>query len=223
MRRRIFCLGLGALACGGLLSACGDSAVATPIFQPEATLARMASLDAKQLVRLIVAASPQGQVMAHGLFIYYGQRETDPTGATTLAYMLSPGYHRLAYHVCESDDTATRTYAARAAGIAEDDRSTPYAPVGLPYPATLLIRDDTGVGAVRVGKVVVSLIASGTNPRFVTALLLGGTAYLEHLLASAASADAHALIPPPPTVARGRTRPPARSARADTAPHPGRS
>lgn len=188
MRRRTFCLGLGVLACGGVLTACSDNTVATPspTFQPEATLARMATLDATRLTRAIGDASPQGQVMAHGLFVYYGQREIDTAGATTLVYMLNPGYHRVAYHICKSTETATSVYADLAANIVADPRRMSAPPTGLPYPATLFIRDDMGVGAVQVGKVVVSMIASGTNPRLATALILGGTAYLERLLARAA-------------------------------------
>lgn len=185
MRRRIFCLGLGALACGGLLAACGTAADTRPAFDPAGTYARLATLDPPTLCRMIATASPQGQEIARGLYLYYGQREIDGRGAPTIAYMLAPGYHRLSYHLFATDELAARSYADFAADYRREPRPPLAVPAGFPYPATLLAHDEYGVAVVQIGRVVLGVIASGTNPGFVTALTLGGTAHLERLLARA--------------------------------------
>jgi len=183
MRRRLFCAGLGALACGGLLAACGIAADASPTFDAESTRARLAAFDLPTLTRLIAAASPQGQEVARGLYLYYGQREVDPFGAPTLAYMLAPGYHRLSYHLFETDELAGRCYADFVTNYLLDPRPPLAVPAGFPYPAVLLENDERGMAVVRIGRVVLSVIATGTNPGFITTLTLGGTAHLERLLA----------------------------------------
>lgn len=185
MRRRVFCAGFGALACGGFLTACGVAADTAPAFNPDGTYARLATLDLPALTRVIAAASPQGQEVARGLYLYYGQREVDTFGAPTLAYMLAPGYHRLAYHLFETDELAERGYADFATGYLLDPRPPLPVPGGFPYPAILRESDERGVAVVQIGRVLLSVIAAGTNPRFVTALTLGGAAHLERLLARA--------------------------------------
>jgi len=183
MRRRLFCLGLGALACGGLLAACGADVDTSPAFDPDGTHARLATLDLPALARVIAAASPQGQEITRGLYLYYGQREVDTFDAPTLAYMLAPGYHRLSYHLFDTDELAGYCYADFVANYLLDPRPTLAVPVGFPYPIVLLERDERGAAVVLIGRVVLSVIAAGTNPGFVTTLTLGGTAHLERLLA----------------------------------------
>jgi len=185
MRRRLFCLGVGALACGGLLAACGVAADTSSTFDPDGTYARLDTLDVPGLTNLIAAASPQGQEITRGLYLYYGQREVDSFDAPTVAYMLAPGYHRLSYHVFETDEFAARCYADFVTGYLIDPRPPLAVPTGFPYPAILLESDERGVAVVQIGRVVLSVIAAGTNPGFVTTLTLGGTAHLERLLALA--------------------------------------
>jgi len=185
MRRRIFCLGLGAFACGGLLAACGVASDTSLSFDAEGTRARLAAFDVPTLTRLIAAASPQGQEITRGLYLYYGQQEIDTFDAPTLAYMLAPGYHRLAYHLFETDELAGRCYADFVANSLLDPRPLLAVPTGFPYPAVLLESDERGMAVVQIGRVVLSVIAAGTNPGFITTLTLGGTAHLERLLARA--------------------------------------
>lgn len=183
MRRRTFCLGFGALACGNLLAACGAAADTSPTFDPSGTHARLATLDVPGLTRMIAAASPQGQEITRGLYLYYGQQEVDSFDAPTLAYMLAPGYHRLSYHLFEADELARSCYADFVTNYLLDPGPPLAVPSGFPYPAVLRERDERGMAVVQVGRVVLSVIAAGTNPGFVTALTLGGTAHLERLLA----------------------------------------
>lgn len=183
MPRRTFCLGLGALACGGLLAACGVTEDAALRFDADSTYARLATLDLPGLTRTIAAASPQGQEITRGLYLYYGQQEVDSFGAPTLAYMLAPGYHRLSYHLFETDELARPCYADFVANYSLDPGPPLAVSSGFPYPAVLRERDERGTAVVQVGRVVLSVIAAGTNPGFVTALTLGGTAHLERLLA----------------------------------------
>ena len=185
MRRRLFCLGLGALACGGMLVACGVAADDSPVFDAPGTYARLAALDLPTLTRVVASASPQGQEIARGFFVYYGQREIDQFDAPTLAYMLAPGYHRLAYHLYETDALAERCYADFVANYLLDPRPPLAVPAGFPYPAVLLGSDERGMAVVQIGRVVLNVIAAGTNPSFVTTLTLGGTAHLERVLARA--------------------------------------
>jgi hypothetical protein len=166
-----------------LLAACGVAADTSPTFDPDATYARLAALDLPALTRTIAAASPRGQEITRGLFLYYGQQEVDRFGAPTLAYMLAPGYHRLAYHLFETDALAGRCYADFVSNYLLEPRPTLPVPVGFPYPAILRQDDERGVASVQIGRVVLSVIAAGTNPGFVTTLTLGGTAHLERLLA----------------------------------------
>jgi hypothetical protein len=187
MRRRRFCAGLGTVAIGILLGGCARGRIepqATPL-HPGDTEERLARLGIAGIASALIASQPQGEDLVRGLFVYSGTRRRNPTGALEVSYFLSPGYHRLDYRIFGASDAAQGDYARTVASFRDDPRGTPAPLRALPYPATILTYAEAGVTAVRVGQVAVAVIASGSNPRAVTALTLAGVAWLERVVAGA--------------------------------------
>jgi hypothetical protein len=187
MRRRRFCQGLGIIAGSLLLVACAPGKAAPPAmeFHPGETRQRLADLGVVGISKLVVASQPQGEDLAPDLFVYKGTRRRNLTGTLEVSYFLSPGNLRLDYRIFDSGDAAQAEYDRAVAGLREDPRRALTSFPQLPYPNTALIYDDAGRTVVLAGQVVVAVIASGANPRVVTALTLGGVAHLEQAVASA--------------------------------------
>jgi hypothetical protein len=185
MRRRRFCQGLGIIAGGLLLAGCERGGAAPPAMQlhPGETRQRLADLGVVGISQLVVASQPQGEDLAPELFVYKGTRHRNLTGALEVSYFLSPGDLRLDYRIFDNVDGAQAEYDRTLAGLHEDPRRALTSFPQLPYPNTALIYDDAGRTVVLAGQVVVAVIASGSNPRAVTALTLGGVAHLEQAVA----------------------------------------
>jgi hypothetical protein len=182
MRRRTLCLGLGALGLDALLASCGRSGRGSqpPVLSADPP-ARLGALSAGEIARDLLAARPQGAAVPAGLAFGGVHREREPTGSIAIAYYFTPGYHRLAYYAHDSVGAAERRYAAAAAELRANTRGAARNTTTVPYPATLLAYDDRGVAAIHIGSVVASVIATDSNERHFTALVIAAVAHLQRV------------------------------------------